>query len=100
MRNVQLPEKIQEAIQEKLQAQQESQRKERQEVERKRIEAKGIADFQRVASQGLNHQLLQYKGIDTTEELAQSAVIISAGERGLPVTLQPDITSASCWVFA
>ena len=46
--------------------------KERQEAERKSIEAKGIADFQRIVSDGISPALLQWKGIEATEKLAES----------------------------
>ncbi|HUU44756.1 MAG TPA: prohibitin family protein, partial [Acidobacteriota bacterium] len=77
-RNVQLPKRISDAINEKLAAEQEAQRmkfildRERQEAERKRIEAQGIADFQKIVSTGLNPMLLQWKGIEATEKLALS----------------------------
>ncbi len=44
--------------------------KEQQEAERKRIEAQGIADFQRIVAQGISAQLLEWKGIEATEKLA------------------------------
>ena len=46
--------------------------KEQQEAERKRIEAQGIADFQRIVTQGITPQLLEWKGIEATEKLATS----------------------------
>ena len=68
--------------------------KERQEAERKRIEAKGIADFQTIVSQGISDKLLQWKGIEATQELATSTnakvVIIGSGKGGLPVILNSD----------
>lgn len=97
IRNVDLPKRIEDAINEKLSMQQEAQRmefvlqKETQEAERKRIEAQGIADFQRIVSEGINQNLLRWKGIETTSELAKSAnakvVIIGAGNDGLPLIL-------------
>jgi regulator of protease activity HflC (stomatin/prohibitin superfamily) len=97
IRNVDLPKRIEDAINEKLSAQQEAQRmefvlqKEKQEAERKRIEAQGIADFQRIVSEGINQNLLRWKGIETTAELSKSpnakVVIIGAGEEGLPLIL-------------
>lgn len=102
LRNIKMPEQLQAAIQEKLKAEQESQQmqfvldKERQEAERKRIEAKGIADAQKILSQGLNNQLLQLRAIEATEKLAQSSnsklVIVGSGQGGMPILLQPDIT--------
>ncbi len=97
IRDVTLPQRISEAINEKLAAQQEAQRmefilqKEQQEAERKRIEAQGIADFQKIVSAGINDKLLEWKGIETTEKLAQSPnakiVIIGNSKNGLPLIL-------------
>ncbi|MFQ5868711.1 MAG: prohibitin family protein [Candidatus Zixiibacteriota bacterium] len=97
IRNVILPKRISDAIDEKLAADQAAQKmqfvlqRERQEAERKRIEAKGIADFQRIVSAGLTKSLLEWKGIEATEKLASSqnakVVIIGAGESGLPIIL-------------
>jgi prohibitin 1 len=65
--------------------------KERQEAERKRIEAQGVADFQRIVSQGISEQLLKWKGIEATMEIARSAnakvVLVGAGKDGLPIIL-------------
>jgi regulator of protease activity HflC (stomatin/prohibitin superfamily) len=65
--------------------------KERQEAERKRIEAKGIADFQAIVTQGISDKLLEWKGIEATESLARSPnakiVIIGSGKNGLPIIL-------------
>ncbi len=68
--------------------------KEKLEAERKRIEAQGISDFQNIVSKGISEQLLQWKGIEATEKLAQSAnskvVVIGAGKNGLPLILNSD----------
>ncbi len=97
LRQIILPPGLTGAIEEKLKAEQESQRmqfilqRETQEAERKRIEAQGIADFQRIVSQGISDQLLKWKGIEATEKLANSnnskVVIIGSGKDGLPVIL-------------
>jgi prohibitin 1 len=96
LRSITLPDRLRAAIEEKLQAEQESQRmqfvleKEKQEAERKRIEAQGIADFQRIVSKGIDEQLLKWKGIEATEKLASSAnakVVIVGGKDGLPLIL-------------
>ncbi len=97
LRRVGLPPDLSKAIEEKLRADQESQRmqfvlqKERQEAERKRIEAQGIADFQNIVARGISEQLLRWKGIEATEKLANSTnakvVIIGAGRDGLPLIL-------------
>jgi hypothetical protein len=60
------------AIEEKLRAEQESERmswvlqREEAEAKRKVIEAKGIADFQKIVTQGISEQLLRWKGIEGT----------------------------------
>jgi regulator of protease activity HflC (stomatin/prohibitin superfamily) len=97
LRQIQLPARLTQSIEEKLQAEQESQRmafillKEEQEADRKRIEAKGIADFQDIVSKGISDQLLKWKGIEATEKLANSPnskiVVIGSGKDGLPLIL-------------
>lgn len=78
LRRVGLPPGLSQAIEEKLRAEQESQRmefvllKETQEAERKRIEARGIADFQDIVAKGISEPLLRWKGIEATEKLAAS----------------------------
>ena len=67
--------------------------KEKLEAERKRIEAQGIADFQKIVSEGINRELLQWKGIEATEKLANSSnakVVIVGGKDGLPLILNTD----------
>jgi regulator of protease activity HflC (stomatin/prohibitin superfamily) len=65
--------------------------KEKQEAERKRIEAQGIRDFQQTVSQGISQQLLEWKGIEATENLAKSSntkiVVIGNPKNGLPLIL-------------
>ncbi|UCH65218.1 MAG: prohibitin family protein [Ignavibacterium sp.] len=97
LRQIVLPPRLTQSIEEKLQAEQESQRmafilkKEEQEADRKRIEAKGIADFQDIVSKGISDQLLKWKGIEATEKLASSpnskVVVIGSGKDGLPLIL-------------
>jgi prohibitin 1 len=97
IRNVVLPSQLTEAIETKQRADQESQRmefiltKEKQEADRKRIEAKGIADFQAIVAAGISDQLLRWKGIEATEKLASSpntkVIIVGAGKDGLPIIL-------------
>src|SRR5262249_44146956 len=78
LRNVDLPDKVKAAIEEKLQAQQQAEQmvyvlqKEKQEAERKKIEAEGIKAFQQTVTDGINEQLLRWKGIEATRELAES----------------------------
>ncbi|MEO1429188.1 MAG: prohibitin family protein [Cyanobacteria bacterium J06632_19] len=98
LRNVKMPDTIQNAIQEKLKAEQENQRmkfvleKQRQEAERKRIEAKGIADAQKIISDGLTNQVLQLRRIEATEKLAESPnskiIVVGSGKGGMPILLQ------------
>ncbi|MEO5821095.1 MAG: prohibitin family protein [Vicinamibacteraceae bacterium] len=100
LRKIQLPDKVKNAIEAKLEAAQQSEQmqfvleKERQEAERKRIEAKGVSDFQTIVSQSINPNLLQWKGIEATENLSKSTnakvVIIGSGRNGLPVILNMD----------
>ena len=97
MRRLTLPAKITSAIEDKLSADQESQRmtfvltKEKQEADRKRIEAQGIADFQKIVTEGISDKLLQWKGIEATQDLAKSPnakiVIIGNPKNGLPLVL-------------
>lgn len=97
LRKVGLPAGLSQSIEAKLQAEQESQRmqfvltKEEQEAQRKRIEAKGIADFQDIVARGISEPLLRWKGIEATEKLASSPnakiVVIGAGKDGLPLIL-------------
>ncbi len=97
LREVKLPATVTQAIEAKQQADQEAQRmefvlqREQQEAERKRIEAAGIRDFQRIVAQGISAQLLTWKGIEATEALAGSqnakVVIIGSGDKGLPIIL-------------
>ena len=78
LRNVELPEKVRSAIDEKIASEQKAQQmvyvlqKERQEAERKKVEAQGISDYNRIVSQSITDQVLQLKGIEATLELAKS----------------------------
>jgi len=99
LRDVQLPAMLKGSIEAKQQAEQDALRmsfilqKEKQEAERKRIEAQGIADFQKIVATGISPQLLEWKGIEATEKLATSAnakvVIIGNPKNGLPLVLEP-----------
>jgi len=100
LRKIGLPEVVANAIQEKLRREQESEQmkfvlqKETQEAERKRIEAQGIADFQKIVAAGISPALLEWKGIEATEKLAMSqnskVVVIGSGKNGLPIILGGD----------
>ena len=78
LRNIELPTRVREAINEKIAAEQESQKmvyvlqKERQEADRKRVEAAGISDAQKIISSSLTNQYLQYNYIQALKELTQS----------------------------
>jgi len=96
LRSVQLPPLLTTAIQEKLQAEQQAQRmrfvldRERQEAERKRVEAQGIADFQSIVAKGISGELLKWKAIEVAHELSKSpnAKIVVLGDKsGLPIIL-------------
>jgi regulator of protease activity HflC (stomatin/prohibitin superfamily) len=95
LRDIKLPATLKASIEAKQQADQDAQRmnfilqKERQEAERKRIEAQGISDFQRIVTAGISQQLLDWKGIEATIEIAKSpnakVVVIGNPKNGLPV---------------
>ena len=95
LRDLQLPESLKHAIEAKQQAQQEAQRmefvlqREKQEAERKRVEAAGIKDFQDIVSQGISEKLLEWKGIEATMELVKSqnskVIIVGNSKNGLPL---------------
>jgi regulator of protease activity HflC (stomatin/prohibitin superfamily) len=95
LRDIKLPQTLKDSIEAKQQADQDAQRmnfvlqKERQEAERKRIEAQGISDFQRIVTQGISQPLLEWKGIEATMEIAKSpnakVVVIGNPKNGLPV---------------
>ncbi len=97
LRDIQLPATLKASIETKQQAEQESLamsfrlQKERQEADRKRIEAQGIHDFQQIVAQGISPALLEWKGIEATESLARSPnskiVVIGNSKNGLPLIL-------------
>jgi len=97
LRDIQLPHALKASIESKQQAEQESLamsfrlQKERQEADRKRIEAQGIHDFQQIVAQGISAQLLQWKGIEATENLAKSPnakiIVIGNPKKGLPLVM-------------
>lgn len=97
LRNVELPEKVRAAIDEKIASEQRAQQmvyvlqKEKQEAERKRVEAQGIADYNRIVSQSISDQVLQLKGIEATLELAKSSnskMVIMNG-KNMPLIFGP-----------
>ncbi|PKH66131.1 band 7 protein [Flavobacterium sp. ALD4] len=78
IRNINLPASVKASIESKINAEQDAQKmtfvlqKEKQEAERKRVEAQGIADYQRIISLGLTQKQLQYESIKAQKELAAS----------------------------
>lgn len=97
LRSIALPEAVSSAINEKMAAEQQAERmkfvldKERMEAERKRVEASGIRDFQKIVSEGISEPLLEWKGIEATEKIAESPnakiIIIGSPKNGLPLVL-------------
>lgn len=96
IRNINLPESVKKTIESKINAEQESQKmqfvlsKEKQEAERKRVEAQGIADYQRIISESLTDRQLQYEQIKAQKELASSPnakVVIMGGKSSVPLIL-------------
>ncbi|OGQ07390.1 MAG: membrane protease subunit, stomatin/prohibitin [Deltaproteobacteria bacterium RIFCSPLOWO2_12_FULL_40_28] len=97
LRSATLPSILATAIEKKLEAEQQSEQmkfvlnKETQEADRKRIEAQGIADFQKIVTTGLTDLFLRWKGIEATSKLADSenskVVVIGSGKDGLPIIL-------------
>ena len=95
VRNITLPAAVKSTIEQKIQAEQEAQKmqfvlqKEKQEADRKRIEAQGISDYQRIISESLTDKQLQYEQIKAYKEIAlsQNAKVIVLGKGGAPVIL-------------
>ncbi len=95
IRNINLPKSVKESIESKINAEQDAQKmqfvlqKEKQEAERKRVEAQGIADYQRIISSGLTDKQLQYEQIKAQKEIATSAnaKVIFMGKGSAPVIL-------------
>ncbi len=91
VRNITLPESVKAAIESKINAEQEAQKmtfilqKERQEAERKRVEAQGIADYQKILSSTLNDRLLQYEMIKAINTSPNAKLVIMTNEKGLPI---------------
>ncbi|WP_201983071.1 prohibitin family protein [Hymenobacter rubidus] len=91
IRNIQLPQSVKTSIESKISAEQDAQKmqfvlqKEKQEAERKRVEAQGIADYQRIVNTELSDKLLQYETIKANQAIATSPnakVIIMGNGRG------------------
>ncbi len=95
VRNITLPNSVKASIESKINAEQDAKKmefvllKEKQEAERKRVEAQGIADYQRIINTGLTSQQLQYEQIKAMKELALSsnAKVIVMGKGNTPIIL-------------
>ena len=97
IRDVTLPQTLVSAIEQKLKQEQESLEyefkidKAKKEAERKEIEANGIAEFQRIVNQTITPQLLKWKGVEATQEIAKSTnskvIVIGNGDGDLPIIL-------------
>ena len=95
VRNITLPSSVRSTIEGKINAEQEAQKmqfilqKEKQEAERKRVEAQGIADYQRIINIGLTDKQLQYEQIKALKEisLSQNAKIVVMGKGNTPLIL-------------
>jgi regulator of protease activity HflC (stomatin/prohibitin superfamily) len=95
VRNIDLPASVKKSIESKINAEQDAQKmqfvlqKEKQEAERKRVEAQGIADYQRIVSTELNDKMLQYETIKANKEIATSAnaKVIIMGGKNTPVII-------------
>jgi regulator of protease activity HflC (stomatin/prohibitin superfamily) len=95
VRNISLPASVKASIESKINAEQEAQKmqfvlqKERQEADRKRVEAQGIADYQKILSTGLSDKQLQYESIKAQKEIALSpnAKVIIMGGKGNPIMI-------------
>jgi regulator of protease activity HflC (stomatin/prohibitin superfamily) len=98
VRNITLPASVRATIEQKINAEQDAQKmqfvllKEKQEAERKRVEAQGIADYQRIISESLTDRQLQYESIKANLELSksQNAKIIIMGKGNTPVILNAE----------
>jgi regulator of protease activity HflC (stomatin/prohibitin superfamily) len=93
IRNITLPESVKATIESKINAEQEAQKmtfvlqKERQEAERKRVEAQGIADYQKILSTGLSDKLLQYEMIKAISSSPNAKIILMTNGKGLPLMI-------------
>jgi regulator of protease activity HflC (stomatin/prohibitin superfamily) len=96
VRSITLPTAVKSTIEQKIQAEQEAQKmqfvlqKETQEAERKRVEAQGISDYQRIITASLTDKLLQYEQIKALKELAlsnNSKVVVMGSKGNTPIIL-------------
>ncbi len=96
IRNINLPESVKKTIESKINAEQDAQKmvfvlqKEKQEAERKRVEARGIADYQTIIALSLTDRQLQYESIKAQKELAASPnakIVVMGGKGSVPLIL-------------
>jgi regulator of protease activity HflC (stomatin/prohibitin superfamily) len=94
VRNLTLPASVKTTIESKINAEQDAQKmtfvlqKEKQEAERKRIEAQGIADYQKILSTGLSDKQLQYEMIKAISTSPNAKLIImGGGKNSTPIIL-------------
>jgi len=93
VRNITLPESVKAAIESKINAEQEAQKmtfvlqKEKQEAERKRVEAQGIADYQKILSTGLSDKQLQYEMIKAIATSPNAKLIIMDSKKSSPIII-------------
>ncbi len=91
LRNVILPEKLSNSIQEKLQAEQQAQQyefilqKESKEAERKRIEAAGQRDSQKIIADGLTPNYLNYLYIQNLKDNKGTIYVPTSPTTGMPL---------------
>lgn len=91
LRNVKLPQQLNDAIQAKLTAQQQIQQKqfqvevEKQEAERKRQEAQGISDSNKIISGSLTQNYLEWYWIESLRHQNASVIYVPTGETGMPL---------------
>lgn len=96
VRNLTLPESVKTTIESKINAEQDAQKmtfvlqKEKQEAERKRVEAQGIADYQKILSTGLSDKQLQYEMIKAIATSPNAKLIIMDTKKSMPIILNPD----------
>ena len=93
VRNLTLPQSVKASIESKINAEQDAQKmtfilqKEKQEAERKRVEAQGIADYQKILSTGLSDKQLQYEMIKAISTSPNAKLIIMGNSKGMPLML-------------
>eukprot|EP00668_Euglena_longa_P047902 GGOE01064910.1.p1 GENE.GGOE01064910.1~~GGOE01064910.1.p1 ORF type:complete len:403 (+),score=105.01 GGOE01064910.1:25-1209(+) len=105
LKKLELPRALQLAIEDKLLAEQASEKmqfvldKERQEAQRKKIQAGGISEFQRIVSHDISEGMLRWKGIEATELIAETdnpKTVLIGGGPGLSVILPSDTPAPAC----